>query len=36
LREHAALFHQRSTLFLKSVAAGVDLLSATLDFGQLK
>ena len=36
LREHAALFNQRSALFLKSVATGVDLLGATVDFGKLE
>ena len=36
LREHAALFNQRLSLFFKSVATGVDLPGATLDFGQLK
>jgi len=36
LREHAPLFNQGAALFFKGVASGVDLLSPTLDFGQLE
>jgi hypothetical protein len=36
LREHAALLNQRSALYLKGVASGVDLVGATLAFGKLE
>jgi len=36
LGERAALFNQGSALFLKDVAAGLDLFGATLNFGQFE